>query len=219
MVMLKLPIGRAWRLSNLELNNHNLGHLPTQNDIVSSEAEKLILVDANDQAVGSNTKEACHNGDGLLHRAFSIFVFNNKGELLLQQRSDDKRLWPLFWSNSCCSHPRVGETMQDATQRRLHQELGVRSHNLQYLYKFQYQAKFGFQGSEHELCSVYIGNTNDDVIANINEVSNWRFTSAPNLAKEINESPDSFTPWFKMEWQQLIEDYACELRALGVDLG
>lgn len=186
--------------------------------MVSCEAEHLILVDADDKELGSTTKEACHNGDGILHRAFSLFVFNQQGELLLQQRSEEKRLWPLFWSNSCCSHPRLGETMDVATQRRIHQELGISSGNLQYLYKFHYQAKYGALGSEHELCSVYIGNTTDEVAANINEVSDWRFVHATQLHKEISESPESFTPWFKMEWQQLTQNYAHELAALGVDL-
>ena len=190
----------------------------TQTDIVSSEAEHLILVDANDNELGSNTKEACHDGDGVLHRAFSLFVFNDRGELLLQQRSKEKRLWPLFWSNSCCSHPRLGETMDEATQRRVHQELGVSSNNLKYLYKFHYQAKYGDLGSEHELCSVYIGSTTDEVAANINEVSDWRFISASQLQKEVNKSPESFTPWFKMEWQQLIQNYSDELASLGADI-
>ena len=192
--------------------------MPTQNDIVSSEAEQLILVNLDDQELGSNTKEACHNGDGILHRAFSVFIFNQNGDLLLQQRSGEKRLWPLYWSNSCCSHPRVGEKVDTATLRRLNQELGVTSNNLQYLYKFHYQATFGPQGSEHELCSVYIGSTSDEVVANTNEVADWRFISAADLNQELKDSPDSFTPWFKMEWQQLIQNYASNLSALGVDI-
>lgn len=197
---------------------NNLSKHLTQNDIVSSEAEHLILVDVDDRELGSNTKEACHNGDGMLHRAFSLFVFNQEGELLLQQRSEEKRLWPLFWSNSCCSHPRLGETMAEATHRRIQQELGINSNNLEYLYKFHYQASYGALGSEHELCSVYLGSTTDEVAANVNEVSDWRFISASQLEKEISESPESFTPWFKMEWQHLTQNYASELAALGADV-
>ena len=192
-------------------------HLP-QHDIVSSETEHLVLVDKDDNELGSTTKEACHNGDGMLHRAFSLFVFNDRGELLLQQRSKSKRLWPLYWSNSCCSHPRLGETMNEATQRRIHQELGVNSDNLQYLYKFHYQAKYGSLGSEHELCSVYIGSTTDEVAANINEVADCRFVSVSQLQKEVSDSPESFTPWFKMELQHLLQNYASELAALGADV-
>lgn len=196
----------------------NLSKLRTRNDIVSSEAEHLILVNIDDQELGSNTKEACHSGEGILHRAFSVFIFNANGELLLQQRSDEKRLWPLYWSNSCCSHPRVGETMSDATLRRMGEELGITSNNLQYLYKFHYQATFGPQGSEHELCSVFIGSTSDEVVVNVNEVSDWRFVSAPDLNEELKSSPDSFTPWFKMEWQQLLQKHTKELALLGVDV-
>ena len=101
----------------------------------------LILVDENDRVVGHLSKGLSHDGEGALHRAFSLFVFNREGEFLLQQRSAGKRLWSLFWSNSCCSHPREGETMDEAVRRRLLQELRLES-NLQFLYKFQYQASY-----------------------------------------------------------------------------
>ena len=88
--------------------------------IVSSEAEELILVDENDVDIGFLSKAECHDGAGQLHRAFSVFLFNDAGELLIQQRSRLKRLWPGYWSNTCCSHPRRGESMDIATQRRLY---------------------------------------------------------------------------------------------------
>ena len=102
---------------------------------VSSEREELILVDADDNETGYGTKADCHDGKGVLHRAFSLFLFNKAGELLLQQRSSQKRLWPGFWSNSCCSHPRRGETVLVATQRRLHDELNI-SAELEHVYRF-----------------------------------------------------------------------------------
>lgn len=105
-------------------------------EVVSCESELLILVDEQDREIGHGSKAACHDGEGVLHRAFSLFIFNEAGELLLQQRSAQKRLWPMFWSNSCCSHPRQGETMEQAVHRRLEQELGMTS-ALQYLYKFR----------------------------------------------------------------------------------
>ena len=116
-----------------------------------------MLVDTADHIVGHLDKSSCHDGEGVLHRAFSLFIFNARGELLMQRRHASKRLWPGFWSNSCCSHPRQGETMEDAVQRRCEQELGFRT-PLNYLYKFEYHARFGDLGSEHELCSVYVGN-------------------------------------------------------------
>ena len=168
----------------------------------SSEAEDLILVDVNDTEIGFMSKADCHNGAGVLHRAFSLFLFNEAGELLLQQRSDLKRLWPGYWSNTCCSHPRRGETMDVATSRRLCDELGVDA-DLEFVYKFDYQAGFGEQGSENELCHVYLGNVNAEVRPNEHEISAIRFISAEALDDELDTRPDQFSPWFKMEWRAL----------------
>ncbi len=176
------------------------------NQRVSSESELLIRVNEHDQEIGQLSKADCHDGHGLLHRAFSLFVFNPKGELLLQQRGDDKRLWPGYWANSCCSHPRAGETLEIATQRRLQEELGMTC-ELMHLYHFIYQADFGDLGAEHELCHVFIGQTNAPVNANPTEIANWRFVAPADLDREINENPERFTPWLKMEWQRLRADF------------
>jgi isopentenyl-diphosphate delta-isomerase len=173
-------------------------------EVVSSEDEMLILVDESDRVVGHLSKGACHDGDGALHRAFSLFVFNRDGELLLQQRSPGKRLWPLFWSNSCCSHPREGETMDGAVQRRLLQELQISS-ELQFLYKFQYQASYEDVGSEHEMCWVYVGVTDDEARPNPNEIEDHRWVSPAGLDEEMQATPEIFTPWFQMEWQRVRE--------------
>ncbi len=93
--------------------------LANENRVVSSEAEELILVDEHDNEIGHLSKAECHDGEGRLHRAFSVFLFNDSGELLLQRRSPAKRLWGGYWSNSCCSHPRLGESLHTATSRRL----------------------------------------------------------------------------------------------------
>lgn len=174
--------------------------------VVSSEQEQLILVDADDREIGSLDKAACHDGNGILHRAFSLFIFNPCGELLLQQRSSAKRLWPLYWSNSCCSHPRQGETMEEATARRLDDELGIAA-ELEFVYKFSYEARFDATGSENELCWVYLGRTDDAIAPNANEIAATRTVSAAELERELEASPDRFTPWFKLEWQQLRERY------------
>lgn len=178
--------------------------------VVSFESEELILVNEADEPIGHASKAGCHDGDGVLHRAFSLFVFNAEGELLLQRRSDQKRLWPGFWSNSCCSHPRAGEAMDEATHRRLEQELGVHA-ELEYLYKFQYQASFRDLGSEHELCWVYLGRTNDSVKVNRNEISEWRYVAPEKVAREIDEHPERYTPWFKMEWARINESFGDRL--------
>jgi isopentenyl-diphosphate delta-isomerase len=174
--------------------------------VVSSESENLILVDQDDKAIGTLDKAACHNGQGKLHRAFSLFIFNSRGELLLQQRSPQKRLWGGYWSNSCCSHPRVGENMGQATSRRLREELGIGC-ELHFMYKFEYQAQFGAAGSEHELCSVYLGLSDDQVMVNQNEIAAWRFIDPGQLEQEMTEQRERFTPWFKIEWQRVREHY------------
>lgn len=174
--------------------------------IVSSEDEPLILVDADDVETGTLDKAACHDGDGVLHRAFSLFVFDDDGRLLLQQRSAGKRLWPLYWSNSCCSHPRAGETMEAATARRLKDELNIRS-ELEFVYKFTYRASYGRLGAEHELCWVYVGRTIETVVANRSEIAAIRFLTADELRRALVAEPGRFTPWFKLEWQRLERDH------------
>lgn len=174
---------------------------------VSSEAEQLILVDADDRAVGHASKAAAHDGRGLRHRAFSLFIFNGHGELLLQQRSRGKRLWPGYWANSCCSHPRQGESMEQATERRLQQELGMHC-PLRYLFKFEYQADYRDLGAEHELCWVYAGTCTQPVRANATEVEAWRFIAPAALDREIARCPERFTPWLKLEWARLRQDPA-----------
>lgn len=181
--------------------------------VVSSESEQLILVDQSDQPVGYLDKAGCHDGDGVLHRAFSLFIFDDAGRLLLQQRAPGKRLWPGYWSNSCCSHPRRHETMEEAIVRRLDEELGMRS-ELTFLYKFTYHASFGDLGSEHELCWVYIGRAEGEPQVNANEISAWRWISPEDLDQELSTTPEAFTPWFKLEWSRLRRDHMQRIEQL-----
>ncbi|MBT8091624.1 MAG: isopentenyl-diphosphate Delta-isomerase [Gammaproteobacteria bacterium] len=178
--------------------------------IVSSESEELILVDAEDNDIGSLSKAQCHDGGGVLHRAFSLFLFNDAGELLLQQRGAHKRLWPGFWSNSCCSHPRRGESMEVATRRRLRDELNVET-TLEYVYRFQYSARFGEAGSENELCHVYLGRIPADVRPNDSEIAAVRFVSASEMSKDLVRYPERVTPWCQQEWQELTGTYRQQL--------
>ncbi len=170
--------------------------------IVSAESEELILVDTQDNETGHRSKAECHDGDGILHRAFSLFLFNGHRELLLQRRSESKRLWPGYWSNSCCSHPRRGESIHTATQRRLSDELNVTA-TLEYVYKFRYQASFGDAGAENELCHVFLGTTGGVLRPNVSEIAEVRFVTARELSAELEADADAFTPWFKMEWLAL----------------
>lgn len=175
-------------------------------EVVSSASEKLILVDELDREIGAKLKGECHEGNGVLHRAFSIFVFNDDDKLLLQQRSSEKPLWPEYWSNTCCSHPRYGETMDQALSRRLLQELGFDC-PLNFLYKFKYHAQYGAVGAEHEYCWVYAGRYGGPVDVNISEIADWRFVGVDELEQEIDETPERFTPWFKMEWSHIRENF------------
>jgi isopentenyl-diphosphate delta-isomerase len=177
----------------------------------ASDSESLILVDEADREVGHLDKAQCHQGQGVLHRAFSLLIFNDAGELLLQQRSASKRLWPLYWSNSCCSHPRRAETMEAAIHRRLYEELGLRC-PLQFLFKFQYQAQFDAAGAEQELCSVFVGRTSDPVRIEPSEISAWRWISPESLQAELAGSEaGKFTPWFVMEWERIWRDHRAVL--------
>jgi isopentenyl-diphosphate Delta-isomerase len=180
----------------------------------AAEAESLILVDAADREVGHMSKARCHEGKGVLHRAFSLLIFNDRGELLLQRRSAAKRLWPHYWSNSCCSHPRRTETMEQATHRRLYEELGLTC-PLHFLFKFEYQAQFDNAGAEHELCSVFIGRSSGGLRIDRNEIADWRWVSPEGLTAEMRgEGALRFTPWFTLEWERIWRDHKPALHAL-----
>jgi isopentenyl-diphosphate Delta-isomerase len=174
---------------------------------VAADPDALILVDEADRSLGFLSKTLCHEGRGVLHRAFSLLIFNEDGELLIQQRAASKRLWPMYWSNSCCSHPRGDETLEAATQRRLHEELGIQC-PLHFLFKFQYQAQFDATGAENELCSVYVGRCRDPIRADSAEIRDWRWISAEALNREIAaEGGRTFTPWFLLEWARIWRDH------------
>jgi isopentenyl-diphosphate delta-isomerase len=160
--------------------------------------DKLIVVNRQDKVLGSKNKEACHTLKGVLHRGFSVFVFNKKGQLLLQKRSQKKKLWPGFWSNTCCSHPRPGESYLQAGKRRLKEELGF-SCDLEYLDKFYYRAVYKNIGSENEICAVLIGKYDGRVKPNPKEVAAIRWLDFDQLSQELKEKPEVFTPWLKKE--------------------
>lgn len=181
-----------------------------------ADSDALILVDEADRRLGHLSKEACHQGRGVLHRAFSLLIFNGRGELLVQQRARTKRLWPLYWSNSCCSHPRNTESMEAATRRRLYEELGIGC-TLEFLFKFQYHAQFDETGAEHELCSVFIGRCDGPVVVNREEIHDWRWMPPDVLQRDMSASVDSgrrYTPWFVLEWTRIWGEHRAAVLAL-----
>ncbi len=189
--------------------NQSAGERGTWRDL-----EPLILVDQADREIGHLDRAQCHAGPGILHRAFSLLIFNADGELLLQQRAASKQLWPLYWSNSVCSHPRRAESMQTAIQRRLREELGV-SCPLQFLFKFQYQARFDATGSENELCSVYIGRCTSPLTVNRDEIHATRWTKPDALQAEMSGAEAvKFTPWFRLEWDKVWGEHCAAVLAL-----
>lgn len=178
-------------------------------------SELLILVDEADREIGYMDRARCHAGRGVLHRAFSLLIFDAEGQLLLQQRSASKQLWPLCWSNSCCSHPLRNESIELAAQRRLGEELGLTC-PLQFLFKFQYQAQFDSAGAENELCSVFIGRSTERVTINPQEIHAWRWIAPEALHAEM-AGPDhaTFTPWFRLEWERVWREHRADVLALG----
>lgn len=189
------------------------GMLPESDSLVGAEA--LILVDEADREVGHASRARCHEGGGLLHRAFSLFVFNERGEVLIQQRAAGKQLWPLYWSNSCCSHPRRAESMDSAIHRRLHEELGLNC-PLHFLFKFKYQAQFDGAGAEHELCSVFIGRCDAATVrADRAEIAAWRWIAPAALDAEMSAGAVPFTPWFTQEWARIRREHQPAVQALG----
>ncbi len=156
--------------------------------------EFVVLVDEQDNAIGTMEKQQAHV-EGVLHRAFSIFIFNSEKKLLLQKRASSKYHCGGLWTNTCCSHPRENETVLDAANRRLEEEMGM-SCNLQSIFSFVYKAEFENGLTEHEFDHVFFGESNSTPTINLEEVEDFRYIGMEELQIEINENPAHFTPWF-----------------------
>jgi isopentenyl-diphosphate delta-isomerase len=158
--------------------------------------EKVILVDPNDQEVGTMEKIEAHRR-GLLHRAFSILLFNSKGEVLLQKRSAAKYHSAGLWTNTCCSHPLPDESPDHAARRKLKQEMGI---DLQpdFAYKFLYKAPLDNGLTEHELDYVFVGQFDGEPAVNADEVSDWKYVDLAALRHDVDVHPARYTVWFKM---------------------
>jgi len=167
--------------------------------------EKVILVDPNDQPLGTMEKIEAHE-KGLLHRAFSVFVVNSKGELLLQQRALHKYHSPGLWTNTCCSHQREGETTQDAASRRLQEEMGMQT-PLSFLFSFIYKAVFDNGLTEHELDHVLLGTSEQEPQINPEEVAAWKWMNLDDLERDIEQNEANYTVWFRIIFKRFYKQY------------
>lgn len=158
--------------------------------------EKVILVDTNDEPLGLMDKMAAHE-QALLHRAFSVFVLNDKNEVMLQQRASHKYHSPLLWTNTCCSHQRAGESNIQAGKRRLDEEMGFKT-ELKELFHFIYKAPFDNGLTEHELDHVMIGYSNKEPNINKEEVESWKWMKIEDIKNDMQVHPEIYTVWFKI---------------------
>lgn len=158
--------------------------------------EQVILVNENDQKIGLMSKMEAHE-KALLHRAFSVFVFNDKNELMLQQRALHKYHSPGLWTNTCCSHQRDGETNIQAGKRRLQEEMGFVT-DLKETISFIYKAPFDNGLTEHEYDHVMIGKYNESPYINVDEVAAWKWMTLDAVKEDMKINPELYTAWFKI---------------------
>lgn len=170
--------------------------------------EKVILVNENDEPIGLMEKLEAHE-KAVLHRAFSVFILNDKNEVMLQQRAHHKYHSPLLWTNTCCSHQREGESNIEAGTRRLQEEMGF-SAELKELFHFIYKAPFDNGLTEHELDHVMIGYYNEEPKINPDEVENWKWMSIEAIKDDIQTQSENYTVWFKIifdEFYHYLEEH------------
>ena len=161
--------------------------------------EQVILVGTEDNEIGLMEKQQAHV-EGRLHRAVSVFIFNTKGEMLLQQRASGKYHSANLWTNTCCSHPRPGESVGDAAMRRLQEEMGIQC-ELREAFSFVYRAKLDNDLTEHEFDHVFIGISNSVPLPDPSEVGAWQYVFPAQIEKDINRNPEQYTEWFKICFQ------------------
>lgn len=170
--------------------------------------KSVLLVDENNAPQGTVSVVDAHSGEGKLHRAYSVFVFRNGGnELLLQQRSSNKALFPLQWANTCCSHPQEdGDTVQ-AAQQRLKEEMGFTC-PLQEAKSFVYRAQDPGRGTEYEYDTILIGNVEGEIAVQPDpaEVADWRWISLMDLMEELDTKPEQFAPWLPEALSHIFEN-------------
>ena len=162
--------------------------------------EEVILVSPTDEPLGTMPKMEAHK-NAVLHRAFSVFLMNDAGAVLLQQRAAHKYHSPLLWTNTCCSHQRVGESNIEAGKRRLYEEMGIRA-ELSELFSFIYKAPFDNGLTEHELDHVMMGRFNGEPVINTEEVADWAWMQPREVKDDMARNPDKYTVWFKIIFEK-----------------
>ena len=165
------------------------------------QVEYVVLVTKDDKPLGTMEKMEAHE-KGVLHRAFSIFIFNSQKQLLMQRRAMEKYHSPGLWTNTVCSHPRSGEDVLDAGNRRLEEEMGLKS-ELSELFSFLYKADVGDGLKEHEFDHVLTGVTDEKPIPNPQEVSEYKYVDFDWVVKDVAENPETYTEWFKIALKEL----------------
>ena len=177
------------------------------------EEDKIILVNEHDDMVGTIDKMEAHK-QGLLHRAFSIFIFNSKGEMLLQQRALTKYHSAGLWTNACCSHPMPGEKTIDAAQRRLMEELGFET-SIEKIFDFTYKAEFDNGLTEHEFDHVFAGEYEGGIDANPDEVEDFSYKEIPQIKNMLQDHPQKFTAWFLIAFPKIEEWWATRYQKIS----
>lgn len=165
---------------------------------------EVILVDKNDREIGTAGKMEAHH-KGLLHRAVSVFIVNSRGEWILQKRAHDKYHSNGLWTNTCCTHPNPGETVEDSAQRRLMEEMGIKC-DLIKLFTFIYREKLDRELTEHELDHVFLGITDNLPVINTQEVEEWEAVSYNDLHDDIRKNPSDYTFWFREIYERVNEN-------------
>ena len=165
--------------------------------------EILVLVDDNDNEIGTDTRENCHAGVGKRHRAYTAFIFHD-GKMLLQQRSEKKLLWPRAWDVSFTSHVYPGETYQQAANRRAKEELNARVGKLADVHSFVYFAPQG-ANAENEFCRVLVGDFDGKITPNREEMMSVRWSRLSDAKADLKAHPDSYTPWFKLSFEGFLK--------------
>jgi len=168
------------------------------------EQEKIVIVDKNDNELGTMDKNICHKVKGILHRAITIFIINDKNQILITKRSTYKKLWPKHWESSCSTHVLENESYVEAGERRIKQELGI-SCKLNYLLKFNYKAAYKNIGSENEICALLIGKFNGSINSNPREISDHRWVSFDDLGYAIEFDGGRYVPWLAVAFKEFIK--------------